>query len=154
MFLAQVDGRETLHFTVPGEFNLFATGEFLYYTGDDETTHNVVVAPVIFTRIANRRARNPNMEMMEFQMKLNLQRRMEQMERDALTRLNDTVNRYAAQRNIRTPPLDAGGEAEAERPEREGGEPSVPAAGKAAEDGGKGGKAGSGKKSAPAVADD
>lgn len=154
-FLARIEGFDRLEFTVPGDFKLYVEGsDIMYNCVDGDLVYNVVVAPVIFTRIANRKARNPNLEMMEYNMRLNLERRMKTLEEEALQRLHEKVNRYAPQRNIRTPPGRVGGEPSVEGETGEGGEPSGKAAGEAAADGGKGGKSKAAKQAAAATADD
>ena len=151
--LTVVNGRDSVEFTVGGDFTLFASGgDALVYTIDGQEVHNVDIAPVIFTRIASRKVRNPNLEMMEYQMKLNLQRRMEQLELEAAARLKDTVNRYAAQRSPRTPPAAVGQQPASEDAGGEGTEPRAADAGSGTP--AKGGKGGAKPKPAAAAADD
>lgn len=151
-FLALVEGRDKVEFTVGGDFTLFADKDCLYYTGDDQETHNVVIAPVIFTRIANRKERNPNMEMMEFKMRLNIERRMQALEREAMLRRKDEVNRYAPRRSTVTPPelvSDEPADGEAQPAELSAAAPAEAGAGKAS-----GGKGGGKPKPAVTAADD
>lgn len=85
VFLAVVQGHETLEFSAgaSGEpVHLVATseGEVWYFTndGDRDAFHNENA--VSFTKIANRRARNPELERMMFKMEQNMTRRMALLE--------------------------------------------------------------------------
>lgn len=76
-FLALVKGRETLETFVDGKFELVVEGGSVHvYTADGTDTHVVVLDPVIFTKIAERRARNPQLEAIERRMYINQERRM------------------------------------------------------------------------------
>lgn len=95
-FLGRCIGRDRLEFHVDGAFSLMSTGSSAsVYTADSQDVTTRIVAPVIFTKIANRRARNPHLEMIEYQAKLNLERRMQQLEVEVERRLTDRVNKYA-----------------------------------------------------------
>lgn len=99
-FLARVRGRDRLEFAVDGAFGLLAEGGGAYiYTIDSQDVSTKIVAPVIFTRIADRKQRNPHLEMMEYQMKLNIQRRLAAMEAESERRLKALEERYAPKRN-------------------------------------------------------
>lgn len=75
-------GAETVEFVAAGEVGLIAVtregAQVWYQTADTEPTHVEVLDPVIFTRIANRRHRNPEMEEMMFRMQQNMERRLAQ----------------------------------------------------------------------------
>lgn len=71
-------GLETVEFNVAGTFKVYAedgSGIVHYQSADLEPTFSEVVDPVIFTRIANRRHRNPELEEMMFRMNQNMERR-------------------------------------------------------------------------------
>lgn len=112
-FVGLVKGRDRLEFAVDGAFDLIPEGGSAYvFSADGQEIATRVVAPVIFTRIANRRQRNPHLEMMEYKMKLNQQRLINQMEEESQRRigaLEARLERYAQQRDIRTPPELVGG---------------------------------------------
>lgn len=76
-FLAVVHGMETLEFYAPGGTYLAATsdGEVWYFTneGDQTATDREAVS---FTRVMNRRARNPELERMMFKMEQNMNARL------------------------------------------------------------------------------
>lgn len=79
-FLAAVEaGRDTIEFHVNGKVSLTVTGAgIMVYTADSDDISSVVLDPVIFTKIASRRRRNPELEYIAFQMQRNIERRMEQ----------------------------------------------------------------------------
>ena len=80
LFLATLGpGLETLEFHVRGEFKLIAeeTAAAVHYQSADlEPNHFEVVDPKIFTKIASRRHRNPELEEIMYRMELNMQRRL------------------------------------------------------------------------------
>lgn len=73
-------GLETVEFAAKGEVRFIAVPisgtEVWYQTADVEPTYAAVHDPVIFTRIANRRHRNPELEEMMYRMQLNVERRL------------------------------------------------------------------------------
>lgn len=74
-------GQETIEFSAAGTFSVYAeagSGAVHYISADLEPTFSEVVDPVIFTKIANRRHRNPELEEMMFRMNQNLERRLAQ----------------------------------------------------------------------------
>lgn len=107
-FLGVCKGRGTVEFAVEGPFDLVAEGGGAYvYSHDGVRVETVVVEPRIFTRIANRKQRNPHLEMIEFQMRLNQMRFQEQLREETDRRLKALEERkesYAPQRDQRTPP--------------------------------------------------
>lgn len=121
-FIGLVTGRERIEFGVSGPFELLAEGGGCYvYTADGLQMETHVVAPVIFTRIANRKQRNPHLEMIQYQMRINQQRFEEQMRSDMLTQLENIkkgMASYAPQRDIRAPAERLGREV-SEEPEAE-----------------------------------
>lgn len=75
------EGQETVEFNAAGTFRIYAekgSGIVRYISADLEPTFSEVVDPVIFTKIANRRHRNPELEEMMFRMNQNLERRLAQ----------------------------------------------------------------------------
>lgn len=82
-FLATVKGRETLETFVDANFELVGEGGTCFlYTADGDDVSSVVLDPVIFTKIAERRARNPEIEAIERRMYLNQQLRLDQQMAD------------------------------------------------------------------------
>lgn len=74
-------GLETVEFSAFGKIAVMAedaSDSVHYQTAEDEPTFAVVVDPVIFTKIANRRHRNPELEEMMFRMNQNMERRLAQ----------------------------------------------------------------------------
>lgn len=145
-FLGLAKGRDQFEFYVEGAFTLKATEDCWYFTIDSVRIATEIIAPVIFTRVANRRQRNPHLEMMEFQMNRNLNRRLEAMQSETdrrIAALAEGVERHAPQRDIKAPASLVG--REEQRPEQGEPEPAPLDA-----DGGQDeGKGGAGVKTAP-----
>lgn len=155
-FLGLAKGRDRFEFGVSGAFELVVVGGPAYvYTVDSADLATRVVAPVIFTRIANRRQRNPQLEMMEYQMRLNQNRMYAELEQESARRMQAMEKRlesYATERHQGTPlaparavePAQGGGGTPPDAPAgKDGADESESGAGKPAAKGGK----------APAVAD-
>lgn len=109
-FLGLAKGRDRFEFGVEGPFELCCEGGSpMIYTVDstDQSTH--VTAPVIFTRIANRRARNPQLELMQYQMRRNSELLYAQLQIESDRRLEAMERKlesYAPERNSGTPIVD------------------------------------------------
>lgn len=126
-FIAVCKGRDRLEFGVDGSFDLLTEGGSAYvFSHDGVDIATRVIAPVIFTRIANRRQRNPHLEMMEYQMRLNQQRFMDGVRAEVERRvgaLERKEEEYVPQRDIRAPDAlvgksgatDSSGDGEPER---------------------------------------
>lgn len=78
-FLAVVVGHETLEFTVTGEAHVAPTSDegVWFFTNDGDNVAFDVPGAVSFTKVMNRRARNPAQEMIMFKMEQNMLRRLE-----------------------------------------------------------------------------
>lgn len=107
-FVGLCKGRDRLEFAVDGAFDLVVEGGPAYvFSADGLDIATEITAPVIFTRIANRRQRNPHLEMMEYQMRLNQERMIAELEAEQARRLDALEKRlesYVPQRDIRAPP--------------------------------------------------
>lgn len=78
-FLCKVDGREVVEFTSSGAFELTCEGgPVMVYTVDGEDISFGNLAPVIFTKIAERRKRSPELEYIAAMMSRNMERRLAQ----------------------------------------------------------------------------
>lgn len=76
-FLARVVGRDTVEFYSSGAFTLSVEeGECNVYTVDGSDVSHVNLAPKVFTRLAERRKRNPELEYIAHTMQINLERRL------------------------------------------------------------------------------
>lgn len=76
LFLARVEGRDTVEFYSGGDFELVSDGEVFLYTADGEVAHHEVLDPVIFTRIVERRQVNPEVAAIQRAMNINIERRL------------------------------------------------------------------------------
>lgn len=86
-FLARVDGRDCVEFVASGTLRLVVEGGPIgIYTVDGDDISFEVAAPVIFTKIMERRRRNPDLEYIAAKMNANMERRLAQ-QADDLRRL-------------------------------------------------------------------
>lgn len=106
-FVGRAQGRDRLEFGVEGAFELVAVGgDAWVYTHDSEDIATRIVDPLIFTKIANRRERNPELEWANFQMRRNTERLLAQMTREMDRRLaavEKGTERHAQRRGEGTP---------------------------------------------------
>lgn len=106
-FLGVAKGRDRFEFAVDGAFELFCEGGSAYvYTADGQDISTHVLAPVVFTRIANRRQRNPQLELMQYQMRVNQERMLKQLDEEGQRRiaaLEARIESYAEERRQGTP---------------------------------------------------
>lgn len=78
-FLGRVEGYQTIEFYAAGSVKIGIEGSDVWWScAEVEPTFVEVIDPVIFTRIANRRHRNPELEEMMFRMQQNMERRLAQ----------------------------------------------------------------------------
>lgn len=122
-FLARVCGRDTIEFVSGGKFSIsVADGPCSIYTVDGTTCGYTVEAPESFTRIVERRVRNPEQEYMMNMMMRNMEKRLasqagelrEQYDRREREREARRVAAAAASRNDAAravPAVDTGGDA-------------------------------------------
>lgn len=100
-------GRDTIEFGVEGAFELVAVGGDCYVFSKDSQQHeHKVFEPEIYTRLANRRQRNPHLEMMMFEMKRNQMAFQQQLLEDNERRIKameEGRERYVKQRDQRPP---------------------------------------------------
>lgn len=76
-FVARIDGRDTIECVVPGAFGLVVDGGPLWlYTIDGDAWVHQEIAPEVFTRIHERRQRNPELEYMMAKMQANMEKRI------------------------------------------------------------------------------
>lgn len=87
-FLAVILGMEVVEFHAPAGTAIVATseGEVWYFTDEGEVVATDKEA-VSYTKIMNRRARNPQLEMMMFKMEQNMNARMALMEDEVAARI-------------------------------------------------------------------
>lgn len=101
VFLARVIGRDVIEFSADGSFDITVDGgECFFYTveGDDWS-----VEPVddrTFTRIVERRSRNPELEHMMYMQQINMERRLEAQAAELERRFSARFPEGHAQRDI------------------------------------------------------
>lgn len=96
-------GRDTIDFNVDGPFRLVPVdGSVHVYSQDSQQIEMHVLEPEVFTRIANRRQRNPEYEMMMYLERQNIERRFADLAADAERRIvaaeQGAKHRYAKER--------------------------------------------------------
>lgn len=80
IFLARVEGLDEIRFNIAGSYRLFAEGSFVLFDTMDGTRADVEpVAPESFTKIAERQAVDPTLQLMQMKMQENIERRMTAM---------------------------------------------------------------------------
>lgn len=108
IFLALVEGRDRVEFSVDGAFDLYIEGgECAFYTVDGADWSVEKVDHKSFTRIMERRVRNPEIEKMMYLTQLNVERRLAQQEADFERRLE---RRFNTERDIRRRSEASGGD--------------------------------------------
>lgn len=104
-FLGRSFGRDVIETFVEGRFDLVVDGGTLWlFTADGDEVHATVIEPVIFTRIAERKSRNAELEAIERRMYLNQQRMLSAMhdefERRMQEKENESAVRYAGRDGV------------------------------------------------------
>jgi len=128
-------GVDVIEFNADGAFAVFpqeGAGEVHYQTAEAEATAHHVVDPVIFTKLAQRRHRNPELEEMMFRMQQNMERRLALQANEIAAALDARMEA----RNVETAPAgtpasDAGGKVSEQEPDG-----TEPGEGTGSEDGG------------------
>lgn len=83
MFLARVVGRDVIEFMTTGAFSITADGgDLWFFTVDGEDYSFEIPDAVILTRIAERRPRNIEFELMQYHANRNIELRLQQMRRE------------------------------------------------------------------------
>lgn len=112
-FLGLAKGRDRFEFAVDGAFALTVEGSSAYvYTADSQDIATRIVDPVIFTRLANRKVKNPDLQRIENAMRINQLQFQAALAADH-ERLMAAMNRrleIAEARNLGEAPPDVGTE--------------------------------------------
>ena len=105
-FLATVEGRDTIEFVARGPISVSVEGGAVdVYSVDGEDISVEIVAPKIFTKIMERRRRNPELEAIVFQMNANMERRLAIQADDLRRLLTNRENARAALEAARGVPV-------------------------------------------------
>lgn len=108
-FLATVLGRDTIEFVAASTVRLFVEGGSIdIYSVDGDDPSFTVAAPKIFTKIMERRRRNPELEAIALQMNANMERRLAQQADDLRRLVINRENARAALETARGVPERAG----------------------------------------------
>lgn len=96
VFLAVVQGRETIEFVASGYVEIIVTGEddIFYFTPDGDQIAVEFEDARSFTKIASRRARNPELEYLMYKQQQNIERRMTAMQSDYAAQIAAMGTRY------------------------------------------------------------
>ena len=113
-FLAAVQGRDVVEFYNHGEFGVTAEGADVWlYTIDGEDISFSIPEAETFTKLVERRTRNPEVEMMQYMMKANMQAMMD-AQRGEMARLLDQRDAAARASAAQPAPASDGGAVGAE----------------------------------------
>jgi len=105
-FLAAPDGRDVVEFAAGGDVRLTTDDDDVYvYTAENEPTYTIIPDAVIFTKIAERSARNPDLEHMMYLQQVNLDRRLAALQGDIQRQVNEAYE--AGTRVANTQPAGA-----------------------------------------------
>ena len=114
MFLARVEGLDEIQFNLEGDYELVAVGgEVWFDTLDGSAAHVDAVETESFTRIVERRARNPELEIIERRMAENMERRMAMLTNSVSAILAEKDREIVAARNAAAPAVDETSEQDA-----------------------------------------
>ena len=90
VFLAAPDGRDVVEFAAGGDVRITTEESHVYvYTAENEPTFTIIPDAEIFTKIAERSARNPDLEHMMYLQQINMDRRFAQMQNDMQRQVNE-----------------------------------------------------------------
>jgi hypothetical protein len=111
-FLGLVRGRDTIESSSDGKFSLAVqAGDCWVYSVDGDDISTTIIDPIIFTRVVERRRRSPELVEMELSMMANVNKRMEQMQRElsrgVLLRERAVEAQLAAARRLATDPAES-----------------------------------------------
>lgn len=115
-FLGAVERCDVIEFVASGDVEIATKdSDVWYYCAEHEPTHTKILDPKIFTRIAERRTRNPELELMMHQMQVNLERRLAAQNFE----FNSRMEAALAAREARNEPVSEAPGTVAKRPEQE-----------------------------------
>jgi hypothetical protein len=125
-FLAVVEGLETLEFTGSGTVEVSATAdsEVWYFTHDGTDSAVEIEDAKSFVKIANRRTRNPQQELMMFKLEQNMKRR-EAAQAEELAQMRELLAARKAEEEAHEPAPPA--DSPAASPAPAGGKPKAKA---------------------------
>lgn len=90
VFLAAPEGRDVIEFAAGGDVRLTTEDDDVYvYTAENEPTYVIIEDPVIFTKIAERSTRNPDLEHVMYLQQVNLDRRLTALQGDIQRQVNE-----------------------------------------------------------------
>ena len=118
-FIGHFRGYDVVVFNVPGPFELKASGACRIWTPEMDTLAVEIPDAVSFTRMMQRRQRNPELELMMNKVQATMERRLAQVERDVTLRVS-TEQRIALREQFERETARRAAEAKAELDEARG----------------------------------
>lgn len=121
IFLACPEGRDVVEFAAPGDVRITTEDEDVFvYTAENEPTFSIIENAEVFTQIAQRAARNPDMEHMLYLQQVNMERRFAALAADMESKVHDayeagkaTLTRSDAPGTVADAPVATGREPDA-----------------------------------------
>ena len=119
-FLAAPDGRDVVEFAAPGDVRITTEHDDVsVYTAENEPTFTIIENAEVFTQIAQRAARNPDLEHMMYLQQQNIERRMASLAAEMEVRIGEaydagkaTVTRSDAPGTAADAAISPGGESD------------------------------------------
>lgn len=107
VFLATAERRDRVDFLAAGDVKITTQDEDVFvFSSELEPTYSVVEAPAIFTKIATRAARNPQLEEMMYRMEANAARRQAALAAELAQQVKDAFNAGRAAGAAATQPVE------------------------------------------------
>ena len=92
-FLATADRRDVIEFAAEGNVRIGTQDDDVFvYTAENEPTFTIIENAEVFTQIATRAVRNPDLEYMMFLQEQNIQRRIAQLETSVNQRVQEAYD--------------------------------------------------------------
>ena len=118
-YLARVEGRDVIEFRSTGEFSITVEGSDVWmYTIDGEDLSFKIPDARKLTKLIERRPRDPALELMEYQMRRNMDERMRAIADEMERRLNRHIAAIGATSSEQAPP--GAGDGVGGKPESDG----------------------------------
>lgn len=108
IFLAAPVGRDIVEFAAGGDVRITTDDNDVFiYTAENEPTFHIVEDAEIYTQIANRAARNPDLEHMLYLQQINMERRFAALSAEMAEQVNNAYDSGRNMANAQPPATDA-----------------------------------------------